>query len=226
MSGIALSLVLNVTGFAILFLIFGRRIKRSLDTDRVVDGVREEISGLIVELNQITDRNVGLIEERIERLRALVAAADKKIQLAGREMQKHQIGMEVYNKLKKGASRLSGDTTPDEPQPVESQSVESQPAEPQPAETAPSSRPHGLPQSNSDATESSLPLEAVAESEELHGEVGTGDATVPGLRPKHLTAEVVALAANGFDSRIIANRLGTTIGEVELILSLHTGTSR
>jgi len=216
MSGIALSVVLNVIGFAILFVIFGRRIKRSLDTERIVDSVRDEISGLIVELNQITDRNVGLIEERIERLRTLVATADKKIQLAGREMQKHQVGLDVYNKLKKGASRVSGDTSTDKPLP----------AEPPPAESAPRPREYAPDQKGSDATKRSLPLEAAAESEELDGEVGSGDARVPGFRSKHLTGEVVALAANGFDSPVIASRLGTTIGEVELILSLHTGTSR
>ncbi len=65
---------------------------------RIAD-IREEVSRLLVELNQTTDRNIGLMEDRIASLNEQLVTADKKIALLRREIEKHDVGTQVYSRL-------------------------------------------------------------------------------------------------------------------------------
>ena len=96
--------LLNLLLFAILYIIFSRRIHKSLDTTEIMDSIRNELQHLVVELNQTTDRNVRLAEERIQRLKGLLNETDKKLQILSRESDKHNVGIKVYDQLKRSAA--------------------------------------------------------------------------------------------------------------------------
>ncbi len=172
MNAVVVTVLLNAATFAVLYIVLTRRVRRELDAGETLDAIRDEINALVVELNRTTDRNVGIAEERMRTLRKLIDTADRRIQLANRELEKHQIGVDVYNKLKSSAER----------RPV------------------PDSRARALPTSSAESS-------GAAEAESL-------------------ARRVERLSRQGFDARIIAGRLGTTVGEVELILSLRDGRNR
>jgi hypothetical protein len=169
---VLLSLSLNVLLVGIVFLVFRRRINRILEGGELIDTIKDEINHLVVELNQTTERNIGLIEERIGRLQKLVGDADRKIMLLGKESEKVKFGAEVYDRLKKAAPIVH-------------------PAAP--------------------------PKNSFGDDREQRGD--PDKAVVPD--PERTTAEeVLELHRQGFDSRIIATRTGSNVGEIELIISL------
>tara|TARA_B100000614_G_scaffold258049_1_gene279459 strand:+ start:753 stop:1424 length:672 start_codon:yes stop_codon:yes gene_type:complete len=68
---------------AVLLLFFAiwvrRLVVRRLEPERVLADLREEIGGLMAELNQTGDHNISLLEDRISELRRLIADADRQI---------------------------------------------------------------------------------------------------------------------------------------------------
>ena len=132
-----------------------------LNGDEFLDSVKDEINHLVVELNQTSERNIGIIEERISRLQKLVEVADRKIVLLGKESEKVKLGSEVYDNLRRAAPMAPAYAkAPDAPAPA------------------------------------------------------TDDGR---------TGEVLELSRQGFDKKLIAARTGTSLGEVELIISLAQG---
>lgn len=55
---------------------------------------------MIIDLNQTTDRNVGLVEEQLERLSSRIAEADRRIVVLKKETEKTRSSEEVYTRLR------------------------------------------------------------------------------------------------------------------------------
>lgn len=176
-----LVVVLNVGLAAVIYLLLVRRIDRRLEPGRVVDAIRSEIDGIIVELNQTTDRNIGLIEDRVTRLNALLEQADRRLAVLKREIESRSSSSERYNDIVKRAPR------------PESPAAEA-PGTGTPAGTAPGGGAAGA------------------------GSVQGGERPV-GSRAER-RREIIELHRKGIAANIIANRMGSTVGEVELIISL------
>jgi hypothetical protein len=167
MSNLLITLSINIVILSVFFIFFKRRIDRSLSTTEILDSVRDEVQHLIVELNQTSDRNVGLIEDKIARLQKLLDEADRKIVVLNRELDKHNVTTNLYDHLRKSAA-------------VEMQ-VRKEP-EPKPA------------------------IEEFAASEDTKSRLNV--------------QEILGLHRQGFAASIIATKFGSSIGEVELIISL------
>jgi DNA helicase HerA-like ATPase len=150
---------LIIAGYLVVYLILKRRLERALNAARLLGEVREEVNRILIELNQTTNRNITLIEDRISRLNELMGKADKKIAVLEREVEKQELAARLYSEL--SARR-----------PVQ--------AEEPPAPEAPEPTREGV-----DKNE-----------------------------------EVVRLARSGLSPALIGRRLGITLGEVELIISL------
>ena len=195
-----IALLAQIASFAILYAVFNRRIRKQLSKGQLLEEIRDEVHGLLVELNQTTDRNVGLVEERITRLRSLLSDSDKKIQILSREIEKHQVGVDVYEKLKKSSRRM--------PSP--------EPALPQP--TSQAQQPNGGEINNGPGNRRESPIQiSGSDADVAQSHVPESD-----VRKESLSDRVMRLARQGFDSRIIAQKLDSTLGEVELILSLQS----
>ncbi len=89
----------SILGFFIIYVVLKKKIKEFVDPSSLLDQIREEVNRIIVELNQTTDRNIALIEDRINRLMELHAEADKKISLLQREGEKHEVSRKLYNNI-------------------------------------------------------------------------------------------------------------------------------
>lgn len=90
---------LIAVGFLVLYLALKKKIEARTDAASVLKQIRDEVDRLIVELNQTTDRNITLIEDKLASLNEQLALADKRIAMLRREAVKDQAGTRVYSNL-------------------------------------------------------------------------------------------------------------------------------
>jgi hypothetical protein len=90
---------LAVAGYFIVYLILKAKLKQSVDPKAILESIREEVDRIIVELNSTTDRNITLLEDKVQSLSAFLEQADKKIGVLRREIEKHELTSRVYSEL-------------------------------------------------------------------------------------------------------------------------------
>jgi hypothetical protein len=92
-------LALIITGFVVLYLILKKKIERRTDPSAALSEIRDEVDRIIVELNQTTDRNITLIEDKLAALGEKLAVADRKIALLQKESEKNELSSQVYSNI-------------------------------------------------------------------------------------------------------------------------------
>ena len=100
LTGVFITLGLNIILLSILYLILSKRIAKTSQAKYALSSIRQEIEEIITELNQTTNRNVDLIEDRITRLSALIEKADKRITVLKKEAEIEHRGAATYNVLR------------------------------------------------------------------------------------------------------------------------------
>jgi len=90
---------LAIAGYFIVYLILKAKLKHFVDPKAILESIREEVDRIIVELNSTTDRNITLLEDKVQSLSTLLEQADKKIGILRREIEKHELGSKVYSEL-------------------------------------------------------------------------------------------------------------------------------
>ena len=90
---------LLIAGLFVVYLILKQKLNKSLDPQTVLESIREEVDRIIVELNSTTDRNITLLEDKVQSLTNLIEQADKKIGILRREIEKHELAGKVYSEL-------------------------------------------------------------------------------------------------------------------------------
>src|SRR5208283_2745127 len=99
---ILITLVVDLGGIVLVYLLLRDRVRRAVSAESRISEIREEVSRLLVELNQATDRNIALMEDKITVLNDAISTADKKIGLLRRETEKHDVGSQIYSRLAEG----------------------------------------------------------------------------------------------------------------------------
>jgi DNA-binding NarL/FixJ family response regulator len=96
-----ISIAVNLLLMAFFFIFITKRMERRFSTEIVLEDVRKEVEGIIVELNGTTDRNIALVEDRIQSLGEILRNADKKIEVLNRESRRKVISDFRYNDIQK-----------------------------------------------------------------------------------------------------------------------------
>lgn len=101
-----MTIAFTVAGICLLaiysvYFLLNRRITGILNSKQILSTVDEEINGLILEMNQTTERNILLLEDRIKTLTELMAVADKTVIRLNRELDRHKSDPEDYSHLAK-----------------------------------------------------------------------------------------------------------------------------
>ncbi len=148
-----------------MFFYLNRKINRRLQITDIAEKARKEIDGIVVELNHATERNIALIEDKIHQLKAALEAADKRLGVLRREMERNT--------------------------PLTYERILQKPNNPFP----------------SSVSEEKLPEPSLNQS--------------PAVKKMLPREEVLDLYNKGISPSIIATKLGTTVGEIELIISLQ-----
>jgi hypothetical protein len=104
---IVITLVIDISGLLLVYALLRNRVRRATSAAAQMAELREEVSRLVVELNQTAERNVALLEDRISGLSDLIAAADRKIALLQREIEKHDVGVKVYSRIAESTANSS-----------------------------------------------------------------------------------------------------------------------
>ena len=217
---ILITLVVDVGGLLLVYVLLRDRVRRATSAEAQISEIRDEVSRLVVELNQTTDRNIALVEDRISSLNEHLSVADKKIGLLRREIEKHDVGTQVYSRLAETRPR---------PSPVPPLSVElSEKPVPPEDERAAGLRewrepaPGRVPAASGAAErhESAIGAQQEARPEAPASAQRVG---APGRREEagDLRDRVMLLFRSGFAAPLIASRVGVPLGEVELIISLE-----
>lgn len=153
---LSLWIIINMLVLFGMFFYLNGKIERRLQIHQTIAKARKELEGILIELNQATERNIALVEDRILQLKKSLEAVDKRLAVLRRETEKKFPG--TYN--------------------------------------------------------------SVLQKQEVSlGKVESKNKNEKGK--EFSKAEVLDLYNKGISPSLIAARLGTTIGEVELIISLQ-----
>ncbi|MBI9105156.1 MAG: hypothetical protein JEZ04_00335 [Spirochaetales bacterium] len=74
-------LLVNILILSIIYIILRRRIDRLTDNGRVTDELARELDTILAEINQATDRNILIIEDKIKELDLIIAKTEQRISL-------------------------------------------------------------------------------------------------------------------------------------------------
>lgn len=192
MTGLLIALAIQVLVSVALIVWTRARIRGALGSDEEIGRIRREIGSLIIELDASADRNITVLEDRLNTLKEIVAETDKRIAILSRDRGKRQVETAVYDRL--------GRTAPQRPRSEAASEAASQAGSEIPGK--PVERPVDQPVVPSD-----IPFIRFSEK--------------PLSIEEPFADKVLSLARKGFSSDIIAARLGGTITEVELVLSME-----
>jgi len=98
-----------------LYLILKRRIEKSIDPKALINEIRVEVDRIILQMNNTTERNISLIEDKIAALSDLLDKADKKIIVLKRESEKYSMSKDYSTIIQKSKKNVIKDTKGNEP---------------------------------------------------------------------------------------------------------------
>jgi hypothetical protein len=211
-----LLLALDVAGLFVIWFALKARIRRYLELENLLSGVRDEARALILELNETADRNVSLVEDRIVALRELLGEVDRRIGVEKREMATREAEREVYSKLNRR-------------RPIVPQSDEAAAFAQVGAKLATPAAPATIDVPAAPSEEKASPP-AAAQSEGLFPpELPRSPRPIPQVRlaeepiatTKTMREQALELYRSGFSADIIATRLGATVAEMELLIEME-----
>ncbi len=173
-----------------------------------------EVDKLIAEIDAATDRDATLVEDRIRSLREILADTDRRISTYTRERDRKTEAERLYEELgRRPRPTMAAVSSNGIPSPAASAQgdVSISTSAKSSAEAAQSAA-----QTAAQKEEPSAVTEAVpsGSAKVRHGAEFVGSHSAP------LSERVLELHRAGFSAELIASRLGTTVGEAELVIAL------
>ena len=187
---------------AVIYIFLRRRIDKLTDPDRITDSLAGDLDIILSEINQATERNILVIEDKIKELEGIIETAEKRITLLKKTISKDD-GLSPDPVESREPEKLSDDTRP-----VEQLSLDIPQDEEAGAKTGELTYSHlnKINRMSGMVTSMSVP------------EKDSND-------NKDIKEKIISLYRNGIDPAIIASNVGVNRGEVELIISLYTQVS-
>ena len=185
--------------FAIWFVIRAK-VRRYLELENLLAGVREEARALVLELNETADRNVSLVEDRMAALRDLLGEVDRRIGVEHREIGVKNAERDLYAKLSRR-------------RPIVPERVAS-PVSPGGEKVSDTEAPITLSLGSSDGP-SSLSTQGAGQGPDV---VVAANSVVP---PRTRREEALELHRRGFSADLVAARVGATVAEIELLIEME-----
>lgn len=92
-------IVFNIIMWLVLVAKFNRWFGERFSTDSLVASVKEQINQLIKDMNRNTSRNIDLVDEQVQRLKEMIAKADRHLAVARSELEKQEQAKAFTQKL-------------------------------------------------------------------------------------------------------------------------------
>lgn len=224
---------LNLAVLIGMGIFFHRRIENRMKPDQLIRQLRDEVNGVIADLNQATDRNVSLIEDRLEALNKALAKADRAVRVLQREAGRGGETAWRYNDIVRkapGAPPSPAGTADAGAGAGQGGHVgaggdaDANPRAGDATENAPA-RPEGSPGADRPAAPDAGGGKDPGEATDRGGGKDSGGASSASAgRNPSKKERILDLHRKGIAANIIAGRVGSTVGEVELVISLSEGT--
>lgn len=195
MSTLLIVVALDILGLAGILLYVRYRLGRALELDGLLEALRKEVRALNIELNETADRNISLVEDRILALRTLLEESDRRLEVVQRELSRKDQEEEVYSRLGRPRSSEAQTRRPG-PVPESTYPVDSEPEAPT-------------------IQREPIRLDLSRRNPEI---ISLRESVIP---PKSQREEALELWSKGFSADIIAARLGATVAEIDLLISLE-----
>lgn len=184
-------ILLNVLFLVIIYVVLHNQIRSHLKNNASMEDVKKETGAILTEINEATERNVLIIEDAIQKARALQSQIEKSMSLYKKELDKPQ----TYNHLKKNPLQNAKSTIRSMELNFDSESGS---------------------QANA-SSENSSPVSFTPTA--AAGQVTEADND--GKPSVDVNSRIVSLYRSGVSIEDIASKHSKTTSEVELIISLY-----
>lgn len=186
-----LLILVNVLVLAVIYIFLVRRINRLTDTEKLTKSLTVELDLVLSEINQATERNILVIEDKINQLEDIIKTAEKRITLLKKSVppENSPLPEKVLKKSPPAPKSIY-------PEQFELASEESESGE--------------LTYSHLNRMNKLAKVVAPLSVQDKNEESSN-----------HVKKRIIELHKNGIDSKIIASNVRVNLGEVELIISLY-----
>jgi hypothetical protein len=201
---------LFLSAFSFLFLL--HYLKRRTGQERILAEFRDEVEEIIHQIDEVTDRDLTLLEERTKTLRTLLEDTDRRIAVYAREVERRRSQEEAFAEYDRGtapvraASRF-GYTRLGAPIAGNAPAEPIEPLRPEPAEPV-----------SPEAPSPHVPAELPPPQGQFPRIVRASRPIEP--KPLPFAERVAELSRAGFSANLIAAQLGAAVVEVELAIAL------
>jgi len=202
--------VFNVAFCVFIFFYFKWHIKRRINVNELLSEYRDEVYRLNAEIDSITDRDARLVEDRINKLKAILEDTDKRISVYVRELERGRSSQALYTNLGRG---IRAALNTDEEKVYESgdeEEISRLKDAPRPSDARPSA---------------ARPAPVKKDREILRfpvNEKKDEPAKRETRQNKQIRIQVEALVKEGLSVAEIASRLNITLSEADLAVNLFT----
>jgi hypothetical protein len=193
------------------FLYFHRYIRRRTSRENILAECEDAVARLEAQIDAVTDRDAQLVEERIRSLKKLLEDVDRRISLLSRIEDQRKPAVPLYNSL---GNRISfPGAGPGKPFPPDAAFPDPGPV-PSPPASDTANMEGALPSGGPVDTPPPSPVPGPAGDSPLTPALEPDDDTRP------LVERVAELDRAGFSPELIASRLGISVSEAELAVTV------
>ena len=213
-----LTLLLSAFAFAISvfsFFYFRSWLRARTSHARILSEMRDEVNSILKSINETTDRDISLIEEREKNLKTLLADIEKRLKVYVREVEVHRGAEEAYRELGKNRYHFR----PDEARESKSRASSDLPRE---SDSRSESQPRseGVQQNRNMDTQKAAPqVKPAFPVPQFMVKPESAQEALPESLPP-VGEQIFLLVKAGFSIPAIASRLGISISEVEFAAAL------
>ncbi len=225
MSAMMLNIVfflISLMVLAVMYLFLRRRIDRLTDSERISEALSGDLDVILAEINQATERNILIIEDKIRELEEIIKTAEKRITLLRKAVPVEPAAKSLSGQAAEHKATVSDDSAERRQQPsnvrVDNERNAAGKANDQllfeiPDQTGPEKNISELTYShlNKMNTMSGMVTSLKVPEKKINESID-------------LKEKIIELHKSGIDSTIIASKLGVNRGEVDLIISLYMQT--
>ena len=200
------SLIVSLLTCLLFFYFRNRRLRRESEIEKTVKKLRIEVGEMVTALNGTTERNIALIEDRVNHLNKLIEKAGKAAGALKREQEKNETAAEIYSSLSRSRPiRIDVEETSNSADPGTTIGPTISAASAAPVDTTASAAPSG-------------PATPTVSAAAAPGATAT---PVMDFESLPIREKALVLYRKGDNPDEIASRLNMSRGEIELIISLH-----
>lgn len=188
--------------------------------------ISDEVDKLLIEIDKSADRDLTLIEERTNNLRAMIDEADKRIQLAISEEHKAELSHKGTQKINAATRTAATAYQKAKPRPAQNTNAEELTYKPEEhaarTQTDIESAFEGMTDHGNSSTGTTIPEPHhvnVSVQTELPFEVSVSEDFVQ--TEKTFRQKVIELWRQGLDTEFIAEKLSVSYAEVQMIVDIY-----